>query len=59
MQLTAEQLAHVRAFADIPAPGQVSVWDFPRPPALVRETQTIEVHWGNTLAPQTAPHPSA
>jgi hypothetical protein len=25
-------------FADTPALGQISVWDFPRPPGLVRET---------------------
>lgn len=36
-------------FADLPAPEQVSVWDFPRPPALVRETREIVVHWGHTL----------
>ena len=64
MQLTAEQLAHARAqwrwrgkvrppFADTPAPGQVSVWDFPRPPALVRETRAIAVRWGDTLVAQT------
>ncbi len=33
-------------FADPPAPGQVSVWDFPRPPALVRELREIVVCWG-------------
>ncbi len=33
-------------FADLPAPGQVSVWDFPRPPALVRELREIVVCWG-------------
>lgn len=32
-------------FADVPAPGQVSVWDFPRPPELVREAREIVVRW--------------
>jgi len=40
-------------FADLPAPGQVSVWDFPRPPELVRETREIVVHWGDTLVART------
>ncbi len=40
-------------FADVPAPGQVSVWDFPRPPALVREAREIVVHWGPTLVART------
>ena len=33
-------------FAAVPAPGQVSVWDFPRPPALLRDTREIVVCWG-------------
>ena len=33
-------------FADVPAQGQVSVWDFPRPPELVRESREIVVRWG-------------
>ncbi|NBS97186.1 MAG: hypothetical protein EBT08_13745, partial [Betaproteobacteria bacterium] len=33
-------------FADVPAPGQVSVWDFPRPPELVRDSREIVVRWG-------------
>ena len=40
-------------FADVPAPGQVSVWDFPRPPELVREAREIVVHWGDTLVART------
>ena len=40
-------------FADVPAPGQVSVWDFPRPPELVRETREIVVLWGDTLVGRT------
>jgi uncharacterized protein (DUF427 family) len=31
----------------------VSVWDFPRPPALVRDEREIEVHWGQTLVDRT------
>ena len=33
-------------FADIPAQGQISVWDFPRPPELVRDEREIVVLWG-------------
>jgi uncharacterized protein (DUF427 family) len=40
-------------FADVPAPGQVSVWDFPRPPELVREAREIVVYWGETLVAKT------
>lgn len=32
-------------FADLPTPGQVSVWDFPRPPELVRDAREIVVRW--------------
>ncbi|MDX1431678.1 MAG: DUF427 domain-containing protein [Gammaproteobacteria bacterium] len=31
------------AFAIEPGPGQESVWDYPRPPALVRDTRLVEV----------------
>ena len=40
-------------FADAPAPGQVSVWDFPRPPALVRDEREIVVRWGERLVVRT------
>jgi len=40
-------------FADIPAPGQVSVWDFPRPPEIVPEGREILVHWGDNLVART------
>jgi uncharacterized protein (DUF427 family) len=40
-------------FADVPAPGQVSVWDFPRPPELVREAREIVVLWGNLEVART------
>jgi uncharacterized protein (DUF427 family) len=41
------------AFADTPAQGQVSVWDFPRPPELVRDAREIVVMWGETLVART------
>lgn len=41
------------AFADVPQQGKVSVWDFPRPPELVREKREIEVRWGETLVART------
>lgn len=31
-------------FADAPGPGQESVWDYPRPPAVVPDVRRIEVH---------------
>ena len=38
-----------------PGPGQESVWDYPRPPALVDSTQRIRVvHAGVVLADSTA-----
>jgi uncharacterized protein (DUF427 family) len=40
-------------FAESPQPGQVSVWDFPRPPKLVRETREIVVRWGDVLVART------
>ncbi|WP_295849899.1 DUF427 domain-containing protein [uncultured Xylophilus sp.] len=40
-------------FADVPAPGQVSVWDFPRPPELVREEREIVVRWGEREVART------
>jgi len=36
-------------FADQPGPDQESVWDYPRPPALVDCTQLIEVKSGAVL----------
>jgi len=41
------------AFADLPKEGQVSVWNFPRPPVLVRDKREIVVRWGKTLLAQT------
>lgn len=40
-------------FADKPELGQVSVWDFPRPPELVRDKRKIEIHWGKALIART------
>ena len=34
-------------FADVPGPGQVSVWDFPRPPQIAIEEREVVVHWGD------------
>lgn len=33
-------------FAQIPRDGQVSVWDFPRPPRLVPDSREVVVKWG-------------
>ena len=35
-------------FAVPPGPGQVSVWDFPRPPRLAPDTRQVVVRWGDT-----------
>lgn len=40
-------------FADVPASGQVSVWDFPRPPELVREPREIVVLWDHLEVART------
>lgn len=32
-------------FADVPGPGQVSVWDFPRPPQLAADAREVVVRW--------------
>ena len=36
-------------FAEEPEPGQRSVWDFPRPPALVEFPKKVEVKWKDAL----------
>ena len=33
------------ARAEKPGPGQVSVWDFPRPPVIVPDTREIVIQW--------------
>ena len=40
-------------FADIPSRGQISVWDFPRPPDLVKEVREIVVRWGQREVART------
>jgi uncharacterized protein (DUF427 family) len=40
-------------FAHDPKPGQISVWDFPRPPELFRDEREIVVLWGKTLVART------
>ena len=40
-------------FAVVPQPGQVSVWDFPRPPRIVHDTREVVVRWGSTLVART------
>ncbi len=41
------------SFAVAPAVGQESVWDYPRPPALVEDTRRIEVFDGETRIAST------
>jgi len=33
-------------FAAVPAPGQISVWDFPRPPRVIHDSREVRVRWG-------------
>jgi uncharacterized protein (DUF427 family) len=33
-------------FAVVPQPGQVSVWDYPRPPRMVADTREVVIRWG-------------
>jgi len=40
-------------FAQLPGPGQVSVWDFPRPPQLVRDQREVIVRWDNVEVART------
>lgn len=40
-------------FAEEPAPGQESVWDYPRPPALVASDSLVEVRAGDALLART------
>jgi uncharacterized protein (DUF427 family) len=36
-----------------PAPGQESVWDYPRPPAIVDDTRLVQVRLNDTLIAET------
>jgi uncharacterized protein (DUF427 family) len=36
-------------FAEKPGPGQESVWDYPRPPAIVVHQRRVEVRLGNLI----------
>lgn len=40
-------------FADVPGPGQTSVWDHPRPPSLVSDSREIVVRWGDMEVART------
>ena len=40
-------------FAAEPGPGQESVWDYPRPPAIQRDNRLIEVRDGDALIAST------
>ena len=37
------------SFAEEPGPGQESVWDYPRPPAIVVDQRRVEVRRGNLI----------
>ncbi len=41
-------------FAVAPEPGQESVWDYPRPPALEPERRTVEVRHGDRVLAQSS-----
>jgi uncharacterized protein (DUF427 family) len=40
-------------FSTPPGPGQVSVWDFPRPPRLALDTREVVVRWGEVEVART------
>ncbi len=40
-------------FAVTPGPGQVSVWDFPRPPRLAADSREVVVRWGDVEVART------
>ena len=40
-------------FAVVPGPGQVSVWDFPRPPRLVNDSREVVIRWGDLEVART------
>jgi len=40
-------------FATVPAPGQESVWDYPRPPRIAPESREVVVFWGTVEVART------
>ena len=40
-------------FARLPGPGQESVWDYPRPPALRPDAREIVIRWGSVEVART------
>jgi len=40
-------------FAEVPGPGQVSVWDHPRPPCLAPDTREVVIRWGDVEVART------
>ncbi len=40
-------------FAQVPGPGQVSVWDFPRPPRVQADAREVVIRWGATEVART------
>ena len=40
-------------FATAPGPGQVSVWDFPRPPRLVKDSREVVIYWDDVQVART------
>ena len=40
-------------FAEVPGPGQVSVWDYPRPPQLAADDREVVVRWGGLEVART------
>ncbi len=41
-------------FAVAPGPGQVSVWDFPRPPRLAADAREVVIYWGDVQVARTS-----
>ncbi len=41
-------------FAIAPAPGQTSVWDYPRPPRIAPDSREVVVRWGDVEVARTS-----
>ena len=41
------------SFANVPGPGQESVWDYPRPPRIVSDSREVVVLWGERRVAST------